>query len=277
MSTARTGLLTRTERGIRLGGKLLKGLLLVRFVFPQLKPNEREALVEQWSREVLDVLNIRLVLHGELPPHRVSSIFFVANHISWIDILVLNAVRQVRFVAKAEVQSWPIIGQLARRTGTFFLQRNSPTEVGRLTRSLTSALRRGDCVAVFPEGTTTDGSSLRSFHSGLFEAPVLAGSLTWPITLRYVDSHGNPDTSLSFVGDESLVASIINLLKRATITVHIHFAVPFESSEGSRQDLCLKSHRAIEACLFDAPLLLDRGKDGWKPSADDSYPTVPAA
>ena len=260
-----------------LGGKLLKGLLLVWVVFPRLKPIEREALVEQWSREVLDVLNIRLVLHGELPPHRVSSVFFVSNHISWIDILILNAVRQVRFVAKAEVRSWPIIGQLAEETGTFFLRRNSPTELSHQTRSLTAALRRGDCIAVFPEGTTTDGTSVRSFHSGLFEAPVLAGSLIWPIALRYADSDGSPDPSLGFVGDESLVASIFKLLNRPTIAVHVSFAVPFESTGGSRHALCLRSHRAIEACLTGTPKFLDRGNHGWTPSAEDSFPPVPAA
>lgn len=277
MPAACTRFLTPLGRGIRLGLKLIKGLLLVWFVFPQLRKSARSALIEQWSREVIDVLNIRLMFHGELPPQRVSSIFFVANHISWIDILVLNAIRQVRFVAKTEVRSWPIIGPLARRTDTFFLRRNSPTELGRLVKSLTSALRKGDCVAVFPEGTTTDGTSVLFFHSGLFEAPILAGSLIWPIALRYVDSDGYPDPSLAFVGDESLVASIFKLLSRATIGVHVGIANPFESAGESRQDLCLRSHRAIEACLSGTSFLLDQGKDHGEPSADDSFRTAPAA
>ena len=277
MSPRHAGIITQVSRGMRLGGKLLQGLLLAWFVFPQLKLLERRELVERWCREVLDVLNVRLILHGEVPPQRVSSIFFVANHISWLDILVLNSIRQVRFVAKAELRSWPIIGALAKRTGTFFLQRKSMTQLSRLTRSLTSALRRGDCVAVFPEGTTTDGTSVRSFHSGLFEAPVIAGSLIWPIALRYVVSDGRPDTPLAFVGDESLVASIFKHLKQATITVHVSFAVPFESAGESRQDLCLRSHRTIEACLSRTPLFVGDGSDSWKLSAGQFFPPVSAA
>jgi hypothetical protein len=103
MPNPRTGCLTQLQRGSRLVLKLLKGLLLIGCVFPQLRPSERDVIIESWCREVLDVLSVRVNLRGETPPGKVSSVLFVANHVSWIDILVMNACRRVRFVAKSAV------------------------------------------------------------------------------------------------------------------------------------------------------------------------------
>ena len=102
MPNPRTSCLTQLQRGSRLVLKLLQGLLLIGCVFPHLRPSERDAIIESWCREVLDVLSVRVNLRGETPPEKVSSVLFVANHVSWMDILVMNACRRVRFVARAE-------------------------------------------------------------------------------------------------------------------------------------------------------------------------------
>ncbi len=83
-------------------------------------------IIKSWCREVLDVLSVRVNLRGETPPGKVSSVLFVANHVSWMDILVMNACRRVRFVAKAEVRQWPLVGWTAIRTGTNISQKDQP-------------------------------------------------------------------------------------------------------------------------------------------------------
>ncbi len=136
MPSPRTSRLTQLKRGGRLVLKLLEGLLLIRGVFPHIQPSERDRIIECWCREVLDVLSIRLILRGETPPGRVSSVLFVANHVSWMDILVINACRRVRFVAKTEVRQWPLVGWMAARTGTLFLKRTSPHDLARVTKGV---------------------------------------------------------------------------------------------------------------------------------------------
>ena len=140
MSGPRTGCLTRLGRGLRLAGQLIKGLFLVGIVFPRIRPLQRDALIRSWCRETLEILSIRLTVQGDLPPANVMSVLFIANHVSWLDILAINAFRRTRFVAKSEVRRWPVIGWLAARTGTIFFRRASPREVARAAKRM---VRRG--------------------------------------------------------------------------------------------------------------------------------------
>jgi 1-acyl-sn-glycerol-3-phosphate acyltransferase len=132
----------------------------------------------------------RLSLHGDTPPANVSSVLFVGNHVSWLDSLVINACRRVRFVAKGEVRRWSLIGWLAARTGTVFLKRGSSRGLAGVAKRMRAILRRGQCVACFPEGTTTNSKSVNTFHSGLFESAVQAEALLWPIAIQYVRDDG---------------------------------------------------------------------------------------
>ena len=120
------------------------------------------------------------------PPGAVTSTLFVCNHISWLDILALLAVRPMRFVAKSEVRSWPMIGWMAMKTGTVFLRRNECRHLPQVKRTIEAALAHGGCIAIFPEATTTDGITVRPFHSGLFESAVVSGATVWPVALRTI-------------------------------------------------------------------------------------------
>lgn len=277
MPHPRTGRLTQVSRGIRLVGKLSKGLVLIWFVFSRIKPVQRDEIIERWCREVLNVLAIRLTLHGETPPGRVSSVLFVANHISWMDILIINACRRVRFVAKAEVRQWPLVGWMAARTGTLFLKRTSPRELARVTKSVATFLRRGDCIALFPEGTTTDGSSVQSFHSGLFESAVTAEALVWPVAIKYERSDGSLDTDIAFVGNQSLVSSIVNVLARPATQARLSFTIPAGSSSGDRRALTAWCRQAIEHSLVAHPQLDVPARSPLKFPRDESFPPLTAA
>jgi 1-acyl-sn-glycerol-3-phosphate acyltransferase len=254
MSGPRAGCLTRLRRGLYLVGHLVKGLVLVSVVFPRIRPVERDRLIEQWSRGALDILSVRLSLHGDTPPANVSSILFVANHVSWLDILVINACRRVRFVAKTEVRRWPVIGWLAARTGTIFFRRASPRELARAAKRMTAFLRRGHCVTFFPEGTTTDGTSVKTFHSGLFESALQAEALIWPIAIQYLRPDGVRDREIAFVGDQSLVSSIAGILGRPATDARLVFTSPIESATGDRRFLASRCREVIEQSLVGTPL-----------------------
>jgi 1-acyl-sn-glycerol-3-phosphate acyltransferase len=237
MPISPTSRLTQLKRGSRLVLKLLKGLLLIGFVFPHLRRFERDVVIESWCREVLDVLSIRLNFQGETPPGRVSSVLFVANHVSWVDILVMNACRRVRFVAKAEIRQWPLIGWMAVRTGTIFLKRTSPRELARVAKSVATVLRRGDCIALFAGEATTGGTAVHAFHSELFESALAAEALIWPVGISYGRLDGSLDTGSSIVGNQSLIASIVNVLALPSMQAQVLFTDPLERSTGDSHKL----------------------------------------
>lgn len=267
-----TGRLTQLTRGARLVGKLIEGLFLVGAVMPTVRPHDRDEIIEQWCREVLEALSIRLVFQGERPPEKVSSVLFVANHVSWMDILVINACRRAHFVAKAEVRQWPLVGWMAARTGTLFLKRTSLHELARATREVTASLRHGRCVALFPEGTTTDGTSVRTFHSGLFESAIHAEALIWPVAIQYRRHDGRHDADIAFVGDQTLVASIRAVLARPMTQARLSFAAPINSSTGKRRELTAWSRQAIERRLVSrSPMAPPHTEE------DDTFPPLSAA
>jgi 1-acyl-sn-glycerol-3-phosphate acyltransferase len=277
MSITRTGCLTRIGRGIRLIGKLSEAFVLVWLVFPYIESSRQDSIIERWCRNVLDILDIRMIVQGQAPPGRVQAVLFVANHISWMDILLLNACQRVRFVAKEEVRSWPFIGWIAARTGTLFLRRTSTHQLARVMKSTAASLRRGDCIAIFPEGTTTDGSSVQAFHSGLFESAIEAKSLIWPIGISYRRLNGTLDTDIAFLGSESLISSVLNVLSRPTTQARLWFSSPLGSSVGDHRRLTALCRSAVEQSLTDhATLLIPPHTFPMRPARKSSSPVATA-
>ncbi len=133
------------------------GWWTIRTRFPQLSPAQREAARAAVGASACStLLGIRLVVQGT-PPAR-GPVLLVANHLSWLDILAIHAARHVRFVSKADVQHWPLIGTLATGAGTLYIERERRRDAMRVVHHMTEALKSGDLIAVFPEGTTSDGS-----------------------------------------------------------------------------------------------------------------------
>jgi 1-acyl-sn-glycerol-3-phosphate acyltransferase len=277
MPSPRTSCLTQLQRGSRLVLKLLKGVLLIGCVFPHLRPSERDVIIESWCREVLDVLSVRMNLRGEIPPGKVSSVLFVANHVSWMDILVMNACRRVRFVARAEVRQWPLLGWMAARTDTIFFKRTSPCELVRVVKSVATFLRRGDCIALFPQGTTADGFSTHAFHSGLFESAIAAEALIWPVGISYrrLDNSLYADTPI--VGGQSLIASIRNILAQPATRAQVSYTDPIECSAGDRHKLTTRCHKSIEQSLAGDQTPTDPLRLPLQYPTDESLPPLTAA
>lgn len=212
-------------RLLRAGAHILAGLLTILLRFPRLSPEQREIRVQVWSRELLAHLGIRLEVHG--PAALPGPLLLVANHISWLDITALHAARFCRFVSKADVQAWPLIGALASGVGTLFIQRESRRDAMRVVHHMADSLRAGDVVAVFPEGTTSDGVHLLPFHANLLQAAITAEAPVQPVALQFLETHGG-QRSLApcYVGDDTLFGSVWRTVRARGITVQMVFGEP---------------------------------------------------
>lgn len=148
-------------RALRAIGHVLRGLWIIRSEFGRLTPSQTQLVVREWSRQMLTILGVELVVQGEAPAH--GPLLMVSNHISWLDILVLNAAHPSRFVSKADVKGWPLLGSLITGAGTLYIERESRRDAMRVVHHMAERLRAGDILTVFPEGTTGDGRTLLPF------------------------------------------------------------------------------------------------------------------
>jgi 1-acyl-sn-glycerol-3-phosphate acyltransferase len=186
---------------------LLWGVVQGGLLFPRLSKPQRERRIQQWARTMLKRFRIELKVVGAPAP--AGPLLLVSNHISWVDILALHAVCPCRFVAKADVERWPLLGTVVTGGGTLYVKRESRRDAMRVVHRMVEALKDGDILAVFPEGTTSDGSSVLPFHSGLIQAAISAGAPVQPVAMQIVDGKsGKSSLAVSYMGDESLARSV---------------------------------------------------------------------
>jgi len=203
----------------------LRGWVTITLVFPRLNPAERDARVQVWALQMLRVLGVGLEIRGT-PPVR-GPVLLVANHISWLDILVMHAARHCRFVAKSDVRRWPLIGTLATGGGTLYIERESRRDAMRVVHRMGRAFKAGDILAVFPEGTTSDGRNLLPFHSNLIQAAVATGTPVQPVALQFIDAAtGAMSLTPSYVGDDTLVGSVWRTVAGARLTARVVYGEP---------------------------------------------------
>ena len=190
--------------------------------------------VQNWARGMLKRLGIELVVVGA--PARTGSLLLVSNHISWLDIVALHAACYCRFVSKADVARWPLLGTLATGGGTLYVKRHSRRDAMRVVQRMAEALKDGDIVAVFPEGTTGDGSSVLPFHSSLIQAAITASAPVQPVALQIVDRRsGARSRAASYMGDESLLDSLGRTLRARELRVVVAFgAVQYNDGRDRR-------------------------------------------
>lgn len=210
---------------LRVTAHALRGWLTIRLTFAGLSDEQREMQVQVWARGMLKVLGIELRLQGQ--PPLAGPVLLVANHISWLDILVMHAARHCRFVSKADVKRWPLIGTLATGGGTLYIERESRRDAMRVVHRMAQGLQDGQVVAVFPEGTTGDGITLLPFHANLIQAAISADAPVQPVGLRFVDARsGALSLAPSYVGDESLVGSLWRTLRAPPLAAVVRYGEP---------------------------------------------------
>ena len=192
---------------LRGAAHLLGGWWTIRTRFPSLSQAEREAEVQQWARGFLRVWRIDLQVRGTPPAQ--GPLLLVANHISWLDILVLHAAGFCRFVSKADIKDWPVIGTMATAAGTLYIARDSRRDALRVVHHMAEALARGEVLAVFPEGTTSDGLTLLPFHANLIQAAISAHAPVLPVALEFIDGpSGQMSTAPMYIGEQTLLESV---------------------------------------------------------------------
>ncbi|MFH8343472.1 lysophospholipid acyltransferase family protein [Streptomyces sp. NPDC018045] len=156
----------------------------------------------------------------------------VANHISWLDIPALLAVEPVTLLAKREVGGWPLVGALARRAGTRFIDRDSPRQLPATVAALTDLLRSGRSVAAFPQATTWCSVAYGAFRRATFQAALDAGAPVRPVTIAY-EQEGLPSTVAGFLGDEEFLSSVRRVVGARGLTVRVTVHPPLPPRPGT--------------------------------------------
>lgn len=238
-------------RGYRLSravAHLIEGLATTAFVFPFAGPAARGRMIQRWSRRLLSILAVELEAVGHHAPFP-ERVLIIANHISWLDIFVLNAHQPSRFIAKSEIRRWPVIGLLVGSVGTLFLDRSRRREVAGINAEVERALSSGDVIALFPEGTTTYGRELLPFHGSLIQPVIAADGHIVPAAIRYTHVDGSHSDAASYVGDQSLLESVRALLSARRTRVRLHLCAPFATSGLHRRQVADQAHRIIRTAL----------------------------
>ncbi|HEY0337193.1 MAG TPA: lysophospholipid acyltransferase family protein [Burkholderiales bacterium] len=238
---------TRLLRITRLALHLVRGLATAAFVFPFQTPQARNNTIRRWSARLLTGLAVRLHVHGR--PHSEAPLMLVANHVSWLDIFAINSVLPARFVAKSEIRHWPLLGWLAERSGTLFIERARRRDTARINTEVSAALLAGDVFAVFPEGTTTDGSTVLKFHSALLAPAVTADAAVQPVAIRFERADGSLCVEAAYDGDKSFWDALRGMTTQRAIDAHVWFLSSVSHAQQHRRNVATDVRNAIVLTL----------------------------
>jgi 1-acyl-sn-glycerol-3-phosphate acyltransferase len=221
----------------------LHGLAIVGLRFAWLDDAGRHARIGWWAAGLLGALGLRLQLQGSPRP---GAKLIVANHVSWLDIMAIHAVcPQARFVSKADVRHWPLINRLVDAAGTLYLERDKRRDALRVVHQMAQALAAGQTVAVFPEGTTSDGRTLLPFHANLLQAAIVTSTPVQPVALRYADAEQPISRAARYVDNVSLARSLWWLACGEGLVVHVHLLPAIDSAHADRRALAARLRAAI--------------------------------
>jgi len=245
---------------------VLAGIVIAATVFPWRSQAGRNRIIRAWSRLLLTICGAQLRVTGlPLPPAIARTgiergsrgRLLLANHISWIDPFALNASVPSRFVAKAEIRDWPLLGTLVSLVGALFIERGRRHAVASMNHRVRDRLKEGETVAVFPEGTTTDGRSLLPLHSNLVAPALEVGAECWPVALRYTED-GKASTAAAFIGEMSIVTSLWNILLARRLQIEVAFLEPVPTAgDRNRHHIAEAAAERIAAWL-DVPAPVGR-------------------
>jgi 1-acyl-sn-glycerol-3-phosphate acyltransferase len=230
---------------------VLLGAVTVLLRFPHLNAQERQVRVQRWSQELLRRLGVALASSGTPRP---GAKLVVANHISWLDIAAIHAViPQARFVSKADVKHWPVLGKMVAGAGTLFIEREKKRDALRVVHQMAEALKAGDSVAVFPEGTTSDGQGLLPFHANLLQAAIATDTPVQPVALRFSDALGPVSQAAEFLGDTTLLQSVWRMASAKRMVVSVAVLPAQAVAHADRRALAEHLRQDIEQALVRLP------------------------
>jgi 1-acyl-sn-glycerol-3-phosphate acyltransferase len=225
----------------------LHGLAIVLARFPSLDASAREKRIQWWSAKLLRVMG--LALHASGTP-RPGAKLLVSNHVSWLDIAAIHAVLpDARFVSKSDVKHWPLVGRLVAGAGTLFIEREKKRDALRVVHQMAEALRAGDTVAVFPEGTTGDGRTLLPFHANLLQAAVATATPVQPVVLRFFDTTHVFSPVVEFLGDTTLAQSLWRIVSARGLAVEVRVLTAEGTAHADRRALAEHLRETIGKAL----------------------------
>ena len=224
------------------------GMWTILTLFPRLGQPAREARVQVWAKAMLPLAGIELVVSGA--PVANGPALLVANHLSWLDLVVMHASRYCRFVSKSDIRHWPLVGVLAGGAGTLYIQRESRRDAHRVVHHMTERLRQGDVLAVFPEGTTGDGIKLKPFHANLLQAAISSNTCVQPVALRFVDADtGQTSFAPRYIDDDSIFVSIWETLSVPRLRAEVIFGEAQYCGGRDRRQWAVDLQKEVERLL----------------------------
>ena len=257
---AATPVSLRLLRLVRLALHLARGLAIAWLRYPKLSEAEQHAQKLRWSRTLLSILSVS-VREENAPKELPARCMLALNHISWLDIFVIDATFPATFVAKSEVRSWPVVGWLCTLVGTLYIERGKRSAAVRARQMVAAELERGALVAVCPEGITTFGRSLEPFHAALFQPALDAEATLQPVALRYLDAAGRHTDAAGYVGETSLLESIWSIVSTDHLVAELKLLAPISVHGETRRSLAEKTEAAIAAALgVPAPQRISRAR-----------------
>jgi len=276
MGKSSPNILISVFRGCHLALHLLYGAWLVIF-YPFLSKARQRRILKAWSRATLSILNIGIQIEGQQPARGEGGCLLVANHVSWLDIFVLNAIHPSRFIAKSEVRSWPLIGWLSKRSGTIFIERALHRDSASINRHVVALLKQGVCVGLFPEGTSTDGRQVGHFHSALIQPAIDAGATLRPIALRYQDAQGELSAATAFIDDMTLTQSIWQILRCRHLNALVTFTPALVAANENRRVLVRAAQEAVAQALKNIPPVRQEPEHETNSTSSQTLPSVQSA
>lgn len=238
--------LRRTIRISLLAPHLALGVTLAGLLFPLLGPEQRDRFIMAWARRLLRVLGVRAQVQSA--PSVPGGALLVCNHVSWLDIYLIYAAQRVHFVSKSEVRDWPVAGWLAHKTGTLFLERGRRADTARINAEMRTLMQGGAWVAVFPEGTTSDGRGLRRFLPSLLQPAVELNCPIVPAALRYRTLAGEYCAAPAYIDEMSLWQSFRQIVSEPGLIAELQFGEPILPT-GHRRELAAQAEAATARLL----------------------------
>lgn len=230
---------------------LLHGMAIVAVRFPAMDAAARARKVQWWSAKILRLLGITLQVEGKPRP---AAALLVSNHVSWLDIAVIHAAcPHARFVSKADVLRWPLLGWLIKSVGTLFIERERKRDALRVVHEVAAALTRGETVAVFPEGTTGAGDAVLPFHANLLQAAIGSHAPVQPVALRYHEPGQRFSVSAQYINQMTLVQSMWRVVCARGLGVNLRFLLSEGSTHADRRALAEHLRQEIQQVLDQAP------------------------
>lgn len=252
--------LRRTLRIGLLVPHLAWGMTAAGLAFPLFSPAQRDRFIMAWSRRLLKVLGVRV--RTTPAPSLPGGALLVCNHVSWLDIYLIYAAQRVHFVSKSEVRAWPVAGWLAHKTGTLFLERGRRADTARVNAEMRALMQSGAWVAVFPEGTTSDGRGLRRFLPSLLQPAVELNCPIVPAALQYRSLDNAYSAAPAYIDELSLWQSLMRIVSEPGLIAELRFGEPILPN-GHRRDLAAQAERAATVLL------------GLRPSESEPADTSP--